>query len=399
MVLKFFHDYANNRYRCSLIDNKIFSNIKIEDAKKIIRTIKFDSMKIEEERIIAKKDDLEIIIEDLDKCNIFFDLIKNNYQLIKKQLKTKKQSPKVFPLNIIKKQALLNCGLLIITISGLKLLSSIEPTKVEAAPVELLKYERIMEINEQEQKEIKNELQKEVKKDEEKISEEPENIVEISYGSLVDTETYKNSYKLHHESVEDASEAWGLDSDLVMAILTQESGGVLENLMQITFKSFEGGSLTSYNYKLNKKQTYFFTDDQQYQTNEKYIVVRSSDLKDKNKNIFLGALIIRVNIDNYQNIMAGSLGFNQGPGNMNKIFAATELATGLSKEEQLANNGIIYYDYASASHAGDDKYLFNVFRYYNSDKITYKKRVDGETVEITINLRQTNLDKIKQIKK
>ena len=396
MVLRFFYDHANGNYRCSLVDGHTFTNVRMDQAKEIIRNIQFDKIKMNDNEIRLVKSNLEVIMEDIDKCNLLVDILKQNSKLVNKELKKDKitVASRRFPYNLIKNQRKIAGGLLVITISAFEMFSLMGSSAKAYPLIEQSPYEKVMDMNE----ELPIFVKDLIKTQEEviEVEEEQEESIEIEHGTALDTDTYKNAYNMHHESVERACRTWGMDSNLIMAMLTQESAGIKENLMQIVFSSFEGGKLSSYNFDLGRRQTYFFTDNPEYTTCDKYIVVRSSDLKDKDKNIFYGTLIARVNIDNYQNKFAGVLAYNQGPGNMNKIFAETERVTGLTKEDQLANNGKVFGDYAYASHAGDKNYLANVFRYFNGNEIVIKENMDGEIVDVTVYLANPTKEQQKQ---
>lgn len=393
---KFFYDRANNNYRCTQISEEGFKNIRIESVSSLLRNTLFEYASIQNNELYLSNQEMIVQIEDVSKCPILFDLLHKNYFLLKKAIikSGKNQTTSKFPFNIIRNQKLVTGGLIILTIAGIKLFSLEKDAVVEAAPCII----EVMDIKEEQTIEKTNniEIKSNIKRTPVKVIGlesngidplVPEKNVEINHATALDTPTYKGAKEKYYDLVSKCSNRWGLDPELVMAMLTQESAGLRSNLLQFTFTAFEGGKITQYDFENNRYQTYFFTDDPQYTSNNKYTVIRSTDLNDAETNLNVACANLQSLIQTYHNPFVGIMTYNQGPGNMDKIFAETYLKTGETKEEITSSyTNIDFYINAYASHAGDKSYLENVLRYLSKHSITFKYYENGEIEEVTITL-------------
>lgn len=184
-----------------------------------------------------------------------------------------------------------------------------------------------------------------------------------------DCETYNEATQRHGEMVNDIATEWGIDPNIIMGILTLESGGRGNNVMQVTYSDWLGTTFNSYNFKTEKREKIIFTDDPNIQTNENQQVIRSTDMSDPYYNITIGSLIYRKCLEyaNYQ-IIPAILLYNQGYGNFDKIMSYTANATGYSVQELLSDsNHLEYANYGFASGVGDPYYLQDTLRYIIPD--------------------------------
>lgn len=398
LTFKFFYDYHNESFRCTLIDNHVFRGLKLDSAKEAVRKFHFNEATIMHNTIQLSNDSVQLIIDDFDKIKLIRDVLANHYRLIEEALYGVSQSKNKSQLMLnIKgsKKLITGCALTsAVMLIGIGKIFSMPTSEAVSTPaiigsdiVEDINNEIIPELhtlNVDQVVEPQVFIEKEVAKE----------IIVIDHGTDLDTITYQGAFDEYYDMVYTSATKWGLDPDLIMAMLTQESAGKVTNLMQFNYESFRGGTLTAYNFDKNKYETFFFTDSPEYVSNEKYTVVRKKDLADPQTNIDMGALFVRTNIDLYDHMMAGILCYNQGFGNMDKIFAETKIKTGKSKDDILSDQeDLSFYAYAYASHQGDKNYLKNVFKYFPNDEITYKVLEDGEVKEKVLILQNEEMKK------
>lgn len=387
MKYKIFYDKANNQNRCTLINKKQFKNIRMKQISLLLKNTLFNKAIINGNELYLANNEIEVLIEDVNKCNVLFDILSKNYLIVRKAVlragKTKATSK--FPLNIIRNQKILAGSLGLLALATLKLTTPNPSQIVEAAPAVVSIESYPIDIN---SKYMTTDDEQEITKlvDIADIKNETkQEIVNITHGTSVNTDKFKYAKDQYYELVDECASEFGLDTDLVMAVLTQESGGLCKNLMQFTFSAFEGEKITEYSYAANGYVTFFFTNDFNYQTCDKYIVIRENDLDDPRTNIRVACANIINRIKTYENINVGVMDNNQGPGNMKKIFKETYNKTGKTKEEIISNPvDLTFYKYAYASGQGDRYYLDDVYQYLDKDTITVKYHKDGIEKKLTI---------------
>lgn len=166
----------------------------------------------------------------------------------------------------------------------------------------------------------------------------------------------KYAYDNYFDIVYDEATRWGLDPNLVMAILIQESKGKCKNLMQL--------SSCWYNHSF---ECYDFID-------QEYKKVVLNDLNTPRGNIRAGCIILRHSIEyENNNIMAGAQCYNLGDGNMDAVIYATCKGENKTKDDLLANqDDISFVSYTKYANGGDKHYIANISKYLNeTDYISY----------------------------
>lgn len=183
----------------------------------------------------------------------------------------------------------------------------------------------------------------------------------------------KDAYDNYYNIVYNEAKRWGLDPNLVMAMMIQESRGQQSNLMQISYSSWDNHEFECYDFI-----------DQEYKK------ITLTDLDTPEGNVRAGCIILRYSImRNNNNIMAGVQNYNLGDGNMDKVLKATCEGENKTKEELLSNqDDLSFTNYTKYASGGDKYYISNVSRHLNETDYIYFMDIDdnGNITEYKHNL-------------
>lgn len=201
-------------------------------------------------------------------------------------------------------------------------------------------------------------------------------------GSLYNTEEAIN-YRIKYEDIviEKASK-WGIDPNLAMAILTQESRGAnTSNIMQINFNVWQGESFKVYDFENNKYVDILLTEDPVLYNSDKYLTINKQNLENPKTNISIGLAMLQYCIKrmNYD-IPAGTQCYNYGPTSMdNLVFAETYTNTYRTRESLLSDQyDFSFMNYTYAYDKGDNDYFYHVARFLNPDEYNIKVKKPNE---------------------
>ena len=162
---------------------------------------------------------------------------------------------------------------------------------------------------------------------------------------------------------------WGVSPNLILAMLTQESHGAYDNLMQIQSWSHKDDVMEVFNFNTGQKQKIVITDNPGKYDSD-VMTITKEDLSNPFTNISVATIIYRYILDTYgkNNPIASIEIYNKGIGNFNKSIAKMEKDTGLSKDEimsTLDNTSFLNYSYVSGQ--GDPNYVANVLQYLDGE--------------------------------
>lgn len=198
----------------------------------------------------------------------------------------------------------------------------------------------------------------------------------LNYSLSKDTVKRENAYNLYHELVERFSNKWGISFNLIMAMLTQESGGFETNLMQIEFDDWKEEKIKVYNFEANRYEYFVLTNNPEEWAGQNVTCITEKDLENPITNISIGCVILRKSAEYMEyHVLAAVQCYNLGKGNMDKILELAAKESGLTIEEILADQeNIIFYQFTYAVDKGDPNYLSNVFAFLNDygEVITFK---------------------------
>lgn len=223
--------------------------------------------------------------------------------------------------------------------------------------------------------------------------------ININLVNSPDLEKMEN-VKYYDEIIENYSEKWGISSNIVRAILTQESGGYQKNLMQIEFDQWVDTPMTAYNFRDDIYQTIVLTNDPSKYTGKNYTVITKEDILNPITNISVGICMLRTSIaymDN--NIPAGIQCYNFGKGAMDDVIEKYAMEHGMTRDEVLADTtNIDYLNYTDVKpdSYGDHNYVSNVTMYLDDDsiielKVHNKEQNEDTVIRVNIQTTQKNI--------
>ncbi len=190
----------------------------------------------------------------------------------------------------------------------------------------------------------------------------------LNIESETKSEKFLKTKDLYFDIIEKYSNTYNLDSNLMLAIATQESGvhrSVIDNggaigLMQIQVDVWNNHNVNAYNYDLDCKETE---------------CVSLENLKDVSYNIKIGCMIYQSYLNQLCNNKYAALqAYNMGIGSMNKILDNYSKKSGKSKEEILKENDLGWIDFIDFGYKGDPIYYKHVLRYYDENNNINKIR-------------------------
>ena len=313
-------------------------------------------------------------------------LLKIKHQEERRRVKELKNK-KVVRKNKHIKSRIIASGLTLVTISGILIGISKKNEKVKTDNYIPTTYTQLSD----EYNEVKDHFinvsknafneEKAVPPEEKSFSLDEDNVVcvSINYNDRTNTTKAINAKLNYKNLIDKYSKMYGLDSNLMLALATQERGihsekrdsGGATGLMQIQNSVWAGKSLKAYNFE--KKQY------------EK-IIVDSKKLSDLEYNIKVGCMIYQENLRymNYNPLLALQ-SYNMGYGNMDKVLKNYYLDSKKNKTDVLNNfNDTDWMNCRNIIEVGDKSYIENVLSYCgNSIKIVNTKP-DGTKVVVNV---------------
>ena len=198
-----------------------------------------------------------------------------------------------------------------------------------------------------------------------------------------DAVSYRTKYE---EIVTEKANKWGIDPNLAMAILTQESrSDNTTNLMQIGFNVWQGEPFRVYDFENGKYVDILLTADPVLYNSDKYLTINRKDLENPKTNISIGCAMIQNSMKsmNYD-IPAGIQCYNYGPTSMNNIVFAEAYTNSYRTKESLLNDqyDFSFMNYTYAYDKGDNDYFYHVARFLDpsSYSITIKEITSSDTI-------------------
>lgn len=218
---------------------------------------------------------------------------------------------------------------------------------------------------------IEEDTQEVIMEDNEEFIEETidPTIAYLDFNDATDSEKYQYVVENFSEIVDKYSNKWGLDSNLVLATLTQESGGKYKNLMQIQFSSWEDMPLTVYNYEKNRYDTIVLTNDSSKYKDKNITCISKKRLSNPKTNISVGCIILRYSLEKLNNHVGAAVQcYNFGYTNTMNVLKHTAKKKNIKVSDILDDqSNLDFVDYTDIIDAGDRNYLKHVFQYLSND--------------------------------
>jgi len=206
------------------------------------------------------------------------------------------------------------------------------------------------------------------------IYEETNNTIE-NFSVIDDTDNPEfTQTKQKYESIaKEVGEKYGVSPELILAMITQESRGKIDNLMQIQFSSWKDELLSSYNFTNGILEKYVLTDNPE-NYDESVTTISRDDLNNPYINVLVGTLCLRKTAANFNyNLPLSIQAYNLGTTNMYKVLETTSYYTNKTIDE-IKNNplDVSYMDYTNVVNVGDSNYLKNILKFVESNSINIK---------------------------
>ena len=220
---------------------------------------------------------------------------------------------------------------------------------------------------------IEEEIHNQMKKSNESMINQDVNVVSgdirLNLENISNGPKSRNVLDNYKDIIDFYSKKWGLSSNLVSSILTQESGGYNANLMQVEFNTWKDQIITAYNFNDNCYQSIVLTDDPSRYKNNIMCISRSEFLNPKT-NISIGSIILAYSLKAFDyNIPLAITAYNFGVGNVNKVLNATSYGTGKSIDELIHDtSNLEFLKYRNIIKVGDPKYFEHVMQYVENYK-------------------------------
>lgn len=198
------------------------------------------------------------------------------------------------------------------------------------------------------------------------LNEADTNIVNLSFNDEFDEVKYNNVISNYYEATYERSSRWGVSTNLALSMMSQESGGYEENLMQIQWESWAEQPITIFNFEKNEYEKIVLTENPENFKNQGITqFISKEDLKNPKTNISIGCIILRYSFDQMNhNVTAAIQAYNFGVNNMNKVLDAAALDLGTTRDELLNNqNDTTFLNYRDVITVGDPHYVENTLRF------------------------------------
>ena len=213
-----------------------------------------------------------------------------------------------------------------------------------------------------------------------KDKEEDIEIFTLDFEDLSDTDKAKNTKENYYDIIDKYAKKFGLDTNLVLGIATQERGAH-------SSKIDEGGGIglmqIQYSVWINQTVSYYELNESTNTYEKKSITITDEMLKNVDTNVEIGCIILQnCLIYSDYNIPIAVQMNNMGYGTLKKILKEYADDRGLTEKEVLDNpEDSGWLDYRD-EYSGDPDYLENINKWILDNEFTVTNVLTGEQVSI-----------------
>ena len=185
----------------------------------------------------------------------------------------------------------------------------------------------------------------------------------FTYDDYTNTPKYLEVKSKYENLCNEIGTKYGVSPELLLAMITQESGGIFSNLMQVEFYNCDDEVLTVDNFVTGEKDSFVLTTDKT-KYDSSITAIDPDMFEDSYYNVTIGCVLLqKVAKDLDYNVAMAIQGYNYGIGNMHTILNNASKDLGVSVESLIADKeGKSWLKYRNIK-AGDPNYLENVGRY------------------------------------
>lgn len=275
-------NYTNDEYICteaSELGKRDYDFLDTKAQLRRINTLKIDSVQVSNTAIRLTSGEKTFVIRNFDKFYEMelYSLMPDVMKKIKKgisKFQRQKFSEKVVQNLKVPAEVVVASALLVSLLMGVnkgKNNTITPPIPESTSPIGIETdgdYDGLMDELDEDQLQTINTVDEAIKQEDEKtntqssiISDLEKETAHLDVQNMSDSEKAQYVNETYGETIEYYAEKWGLSSNLVTSMLTQESGGRETNLMQIQFYSWEEEPIMVYNFYENKYETFILTKD------------------------------------------------------------------------------------------------------------------------------------------
>lgn len=185
----------------------------------------------------------------------------------------------------------------------------------------------------------------------------------FTYDDYTNTPKYLEVKSKYENLCNEIGTKYGVSPELLLAMITQESGGIYTNLMQVEFYNCADEVLTVDNFVTGEKDSFVLTTDKT-KYDSSITAIDPDMFEDSYYNVTIGCVLLQeVAKDLDYNVAMAIQGYNYGIGNMHTILNNASKDLNVSVESLIADkDGKSWLKYRNIK-AGDPNYLENVGRY------------------------------------
>ena len=210
----------------------------------------------------------------------------------------------------------------------------------------------------------------------------------------------ENNVSQYLPDIQERGARRGVGDRLLHDIISQESSGKLDNLVQFEFNIWKDRPITSHNFESNKDETIVFSNDPSKWYGKADQIITEEEMLNPKTNISTAAILLQyyAKLYNY-NIPLAIQAYNRGENNVNELLRKTAEGEGCTVEDLINDktgtrwidyswkdeNGLTYFEEV-AKHIDENQLVDGM-----NDEYTISHIVDGEVVTESIQAQlQTN---------
>ena len=181
-----------------------------------------------------------------------------------------------------------------------------------------------------------------------------------------DSSKYLEVKEKYGSLCEEIGGKYGVSPELLVAMITQESGGKERNLMQIEFDNCSDEVLSVDNFVTGDKDKFVLTNNKD-KYDSSITAIDSEMINDPYYNVLMGCVILQKATKDFDgNLLMALQGYNYGIGNMYKVLNKASKDLGVSVESLIDDkDGKDWLKYRKLN-VGDNNYIENVCRYLDN---------------------------------
>lgn len=203
------------------------------------------------------------------------------------------------------------------------------------------------------------------------------------YDTATDTENFKFVEGKYGSLCKEIGGKYGVSPELLLAMITQESGGQDRNLMQIEFDNCADEIFTLDNFLTGEKEKIVLTHDKS-KYDDSVLAIDSEMYLKPEYNLLSAVAILHKCFDYFPKVDMAIQAYNFGYGNMKELLKIASKKAGISEEDIINGDSAYWLKCRDEISAGDSKYVEHILMYCNGDidSIHINKFDDSNTLKV-----------------